>query len=181
MTYGNAVYGGASYGGEEDTVKYRHQHPWAINRIRIEAILSDNGIPAIVPGESASYTLALSDKTLPNIAPIEARYERLLEYIETSAQIVTWQTDRGAYYRNQGEGDQLVCIKPIEPGVPATGDPPIRDSDFEGRWAVVTGGEDLSRFPASDGEIQLETVTIASLDQFETRESVKQQRGRTGI
>lgn len=154
--------------------------PWRVNGIRVEDILHDDGMPPVIPGQQVTYELYLDDNTPIGVETLSSRYEKLLRYIEQSPYVVTYETTRGVFYRNQSDHDQLVLIKPLASG--STGaNPEDRDSPWPGRWAVVTGGDDTSRFPEGYATFSLETVTIAREDQFEDRDEVKRERERSGL
>lgn len=186
-SYGQTTYGGGHYAGPFTTFTDVYSAPWRFSNIRADLLL-DETFPVAKPGEEATYTLALNDQDHPDtpIASVSDRYAALRDLIRSGYNVSTYQTPGGTFFRQLGTADNLVRIEPLAPGYPATGDgngndPPTRDTEFEGRWAVVVGGEDQTQLPEADAVVELETVTIAPTSQFDTRAAVEAARERSDL
>ena len=164
------------------TPSRRDTSPWRINKIRVEAFHTSEGLPPVVPGKSETYTVQLDDRAPDNAPTIEQRRQALIKYIQDGFKVVTYQTMRGTYFRNQAGANQLVLIEPIASGDPGTfSDPTVRQSNWEARWSVITGGEEVSKYPDEWVTLQLETVTIASKDEYSTRQELEAARERSDL
>ena len=181
--YGESRYGEAYYGGSDATgASTATGVPWRFNRVRVEGI--EGSVPAVVPGESVSYRVIIHhvDGATDHIE----RYQVLRSYLPTAPHVVTYQTASGTYFRDQapGGGTQLVRIEPIHPSAAPgrnAGEPAPRESAFDGRWAVITGGTDETTLPEEVCILEIETTTIASTDDFPTEQGLRDARERSGL
>lgn len=187
--YGKTRYGEAAYGGTVPQPTDVFDAPWRVNQIRVDGLAVEGGVPPVIPGQSATYHCAfLPDETKTVSAPYQDRFEALRSFLPRTPAVVTYEASDGTvYYREQhGGASNLVRIEPLRAGqaaVTADGsDPPTRDSIHAGRWAVITGGSNGSvSWPDAGLSLEIETVTIAAADEFDSADAVAAARERSGL
>lgn len=187
--YGKTRYGESAYGGTVPQPSDDFDAPWRINQIRVDGLDAGGDIPPVIPGEEATYRCVFKpDETRTVSAPYRERFRALRSFLPRTPAVVTYEASDGTvYYREQhGGASNLVRIEPLRSGqaaVTADGsDPPTRDSIHDGRWAVITGGSNGSvSWPAAGLALEIETVTIAAAEEFDSADAVAAARERSGL
>ncbi|SFR42058.1 hypothetical protein SAMN04487947_1218 [Halogeometricum rufum] len=125
--------------------------PWHINGIRVDGLSAENPLSPVVPGRSVTYRCVCAAQPSngdPDDDP-RARFDDLREYLVRSRDVITYDPPgQDVFYREQFDDSfsQLVRIEPLAKSSDGTytdgNPPPTREgSMYDGRWAVVTGGQ----------------------------------------
>jgi hypothetical protein len=160
--------------------------PWRFGSLRADGLTSE--VPAVQPGTEATYRAIFAPQP-PGGNEDDDHIQRMraaTDLYQFAESVVTYRTEQGdAFYRNQGPSDfdPLVRIEPIAASASATEETvPGRDSVYEGRWAVVTGGTRVGTLPQQTGvAVELQTVTLASMDTYATKTAVRAATERSGL
>jgi len=186
--YADHRYGG-TLRGDPPTGYTNSDTPWAFGSTRVDGLDASEPHSPIVPGQSVTYICRfLPDANEPDGAHIQ-RAKTVAEYTRRGSEVLAYNSiglGRG-FYREQYDGPSaLLRVGPLQAdhdGAWVDGDPPPnRDSIHHPRWVVTTGGE----LSAPGGEqapatVQLETVTLASVADYPTRDSMIAAAERNGF
>jgi hypothetical protein len=192
--HGRGRYGYTTYGISRRQYA-GFEAPWYIQTrtegIRIDGLSSPSALSPVVPGQTVTYEcvfLPQPERGDPADDHVE-RFTTARDLLVRAPDVVTFDPPgTTASYREQhgdADGTQLVAIGPLAPASDASSPdaelPPSRDSIHEPRWAVVTGGEAVASLPETHARLTLEATTIASIEDFATRDAVRAARENNGF
>ena len=176
-----------NFAGRSGQVKDPTGVPWRLDDLRIEALGGEGeALPPVVPGRDETYVLYLLELeaahpgSAANVATHAERWTALRSRLRNTGNVAfPSPPGRGPYVVETHDGASLLArLEPLAPGIDAVttdgSEPPTRDSAYEGRWVVITGGRDRTPAPDVAGVtlFELETKTIESTARYPTREAV---------
>lgn len=185
--YDEHVYAGSLW-GNPPTGYTNSDVPWHIGRTRVDGFAASESLgPPVVPGRERTYQCSFVPD--PNHADEDhiRRFETVAEYLRHAPDVVTFDPPGDqVFYREQYDGSSaLVRIAPLQAdhdgSYPDGESPPDRESIHAGRWALITGGEGAAPVPDKRAQLQLQTVTIASTDEYPTRQGALAAAERNGF
>lgn len=158
--------GGGTYGGVEGGTYGTDPRPprdqtWIVGRSRADAIRPPH--PNITIGETARFDFVFQQSGVG--AHVE-RYEQLRDRIMyASDTVTTGRTYDGSPWFRERHNKESLVVK-VEPG-------PDIEAAARGIWGIIEGGNDRTNLAQVSAEISVEIFVLAELDQYATREEVK--------
>jgi len=173
--------------GDPPTGYTNSDAPWAFGSTRVDGLDASDPLSPIVPGKTVTYTC----RFLPDTTEVDGghiqRAQTVAEYIRRGFDTISFDVVGQAFYREQYDGPSaLLRVGPLQAdhdGAWVDGNPPPpRESIHEPRWAVPSGGS--YNAPVGDqgpATVQLETMTLASVADYPTRDSMIAAAERNGF